>query len=243
MSLVKCKECGTQVSTKAKTCPKCGAVAPKKTSLFTWIILIFIIFVSYVAITSPTPTSTRTTSQARQPSSASTQANSTGNRSTSSTSPTATRHGWTVKTSRDEMTGKANHHATSPIASPTKRMGFPYHDVKAWLGVGCDENKEWAYFGFTTAPNLNDTEVEDGYNVINTRLKWDEAIHNMTLIQSWGDKFLSFQRNDNAIPKIAHYSTVLLELDWHGEQSTYFRFSLNGSSNALAIIRKKCSSD
>ncbi|WP_394854470.1 zinc-ribbon domain-containing protein [Shewanella xiamenensis] len=25
MALVKCKECGEQVSTKAKSCPKCGA--------------------------------------------------------------------------------------------------------------------------------------------------------------------------------------------------------------------------
>ncbi|WP_412514572.1 MULTISPECIES: zinc-ribbon domain-containing protein [Shewanella] len=30
MALVKCKECGEEVSTKAKTCPKCGAKAPTK---------------------------------------------------------------------------------------------------------------------------------------------------------------------------------------------------------------------
>ncbi len=28
MSLENCKECGKKVSTKAKTCPKCGASAP-----------------------------------------------------------------------------------------------------------------------------------------------------------------------------------------------------------------------
>jgi RNA polymerase subunit RPABC4/transcription elongation factor Spt4 len=45
MSLVKCKECGEKVSTKAKTCPNCGAKPPKKTSLLTWFVLFTIIIV------------------------------------------------------------------------------------------------------------------------------------------------------------------------------------------------------
>lgn len=38
MALVKCKECGAQVSTKAQACPTCGAALPKRTSLLTWLI-------------------------------------------------------------------------------------------------------------------------------------------------------------------------------------------------------------
>jgi len=41
MSLIKCKECGRQISESAKACPNCG-YAPRKTSLFTWIITIFL---------------------------------------------------------------------------------------------------------------------------------------------------------------------------------------------------------
>lgn len=33
MSLIKCHECGNEVSTEAKTCPKCGAKVKKPTSL------------------------------------------------------------------------------------------------------------------------------------------------------------------------------------------------------------------
>ncbi|HVW26425.1 MAG TPA: zinc-ribbon domain-containing protein [Polyangiaceae bacterium] len=33
MALVKCKDCGNEVSTSAKTCPKCGAPAPKGISV------------------------------------------------------------------------------------------------------------------------------------------------------------------------------------------------------------------
>ena len=38
MALTKCKECGHDVSNKAKSCPKCGAPAPKRTSILTWIV-------------------------------------------------------------------------------------------------------------------------------------------------------------------------------------------------------------
>lgn len=37
MSLVKCRECGAQVSTSAVSCPGCGAKA-KKTGMFTWFV-------------------------------------------------------------------------------------------------------------------------------------------------------------------------------------------------------------
>lgn len=43
MALIKCKECGNEISTKAAACPKCGAVQPKRTSTFTWIIAIILV--------------------------------------------------------------------------------------------------------------------------------------------------------------------------------------------------------
>lgn len=50
MALIKCKECGNEISSKASSCPKCGAPAPKKTSLFTWIIAGFFALVVFAAI-------------------------------------------------------------------------------------------------------------------------------------------------------------------------------------------------
>ena len=45
MALRKCRECGHQVSTSASACPNCGARLPKRTSIFTWIVLaIFAVF-------------------------------------------------------------------------------------------------------------------------------------------------------------------------------------------------------
>lgn len=46
MALVACRECGEQISTEAKLCPKCGVTKPqpksKKTGIGTWLVVIFL---------------------------------------------------------------------------------------------------------------------------------------------------------------------------------------------------------
>jgi hypothetical protein len=42
MAIIKCHECAAEISSKAAACPKCGAAAKKKTSLFTWLVTIVI---------------------------------------------------------------------------------------------------------------------------------------------------------------------------------------------------------
>jgi hypothetical protein len=42
MALIKCKECGTEISSNAESCPKCGAKIPH-TSFLTKLVLFFII--------------------------------------------------------------------------------------------------------------------------------------------------------------------------------------------------------
>ena len=118
-------------------------------------------------------------------------------------------------------------------------MGFPYGDTQAWLGVGCDGENEWAFFGFSNAPNLTDTEIEGGLNVIRTRVRWDDQVETTEFTQKWGASFIHFRKGRAAIAKIAASSTVLLELSWYGGR-TYFSFSLNGSSAALAKARANC---
>ncbi|HCK4298729.1 TPA: zinc-ribbon domain-containing protein [Pseudomonas aeruginosa] len=43
MALIKCKECGAQVSNKAKACPSCGAKVPKSVGVIGWLFVIFIV--------------------------------------------------------------------------------------------------------------------------------------------------------------------------------------------------------
>ena len=41
----KCKECGNEVSTKAASCPKCGAVSKKRTGWLTWLVAGVVLFI------------------------------------------------------------------------------------------------------------------------------------------------------------------------------------------------------
>ncbi|MEO7953027.1 MAG: zinc-ribbon domain-containing protein [Polaromonas sp.] len=49
MTLMKCKECGTQVSDTAKACPGCGAKIKQKTSKLTWAVIgtAFIVYAAF----------------------------------------------------------------------------------------------------------------------------------------------------------------------------------------------------
>ena len=146
---------------------------------------------------------------------------------------------WTLSSSRDEMTGEVSWYAISPEVAPTKPMVFPYSDVTAKLCIGFDGKDEWAYFRFSTAPNLSDTKTKSGYNAIETRIKWDDEVTSVQLTQDWGAKFIHFSANKTAISKVAVSKFVLLELNWYGQGKVYFQFPLAGSSDAIKGAREK----
>lgn len=237
MALKQCKECGEKVSTKAKACPSCGAVLKKERQSIGCggLILILIIIGIFGSIIGGNNSSkTNTTS---------TQTNTTKiktKKPVNTVKPKAV-SSWRTHVSKDEMTGKKSSYANSISVSSTQEMDFPYHDVKAWIGVGCNGSNEWVYVGFTKSPNLNNDETEDGYNLIKTRIKWDDRVDTATLTQDWGDKFLSFSYDKPAISNILKSNSVMLELNWHGSGRTFFKFPLNGSSAAIKTIRQNCS--
>lgn len=229
MAMTKCKECKNEISTKAKQCPHCGAKVQKQVGLGGIILVAFVGYIIYTIASVDTGTPAR--SSGTSSSSSSIKSNS---------APAKPRPAWSTQVSVDEMTGKKQAYATSVRVAPTKRMEFPYADVEAWMGVGCDGSSEWAYFGFSSAPNLIKDKTEDGYNVINTRVKWGNTIQKTRLIQEWGAKSIHFSNKAAAIAKIAGSSSVMLELNWHGQGSVNFQFPLEGSSAAIQDMRAKC---
>lgn len=234
MALVKCKECGEQISNKAKTCPKCGAAQPKKTSAFTWIVALFFAAIIFAAMqgndtTSPSRSTSESPRAGNQASAPST--------STSAERPEPT---WRTTVSRDEMTGEQKSFAMSPTVPSTRLMDFPYRGTTGTLAVGCDRSSEWVYFNFSKAPNLNRTQTRDGFNEIRTRIRWDESIEDVTLIQRWGATSLHFRNAQDAIQKIAASNSVMLQLNWHGQDQVHFEIPLRGSSAALGEIRSQC---
>ncbi|WP_417522269.1 zinc ribbon domain-containing protein [Marinobacter sp.] len=237
MALVKCKECGSEVSSKAKACPKCGAKAPKKTSLFTWFVLVVIVVSAFNIIGSDPASTSRTSASANSGAGSSSIA---GESEATSTPPKVKAPEWRIFESADEMTGDKSAYAVSPNAEATQRMGFPYGDVEAWLGVGCDASSEWAYIGFNNAPNLNGGDIGDGYRDFRLRVRWDDNVVFDTFRQRWSAEALHFHNDRGAIQKISGSNSVMVELDWHGQGTVRFPFTLNGSSKAIQDIRRKC---
>ncbi|MDN5360544.1 MAG: hypothetical protein PWQ84_1607 [Thermotogaceae bacterium] len=143
---------------------------------------------------------------------------------------------WDVTVSENEMDGTRRLFAMSPRVGPTKSMGFPYDDMTALLVVGYNGEESWVYLSFKDSPNLLNETIMDGYDLINTRIKWDETIERTTLIQEWGSRYLHFRDERNIISKIKQSNTVLLELDWYGEGKVYFSFPLDGAVDAINEI-------
>jgi hypothetical protein len=67
MALKKCKECGNEVSTKAASCPKCGAIIKKKTGCLGYIGAAFLIFIVLGVIGSLMNDGTRTDRRSSSP--------------------------------------------------------------------------------------------------------------------------------------------------------------------------------
>lgn len=122
MALIKCSECGTDVSTTAKTCPKCGAkvVVPKKQwkdlSLFQKLAgLALVGVVGYFAFNAGTGIKEKTDIEHY--------------------GKPAEKHEWTYSTGApDKMTGGVTTSATL-ISESVLQFGFPYKDSVPSLTV------------------------------------------------------------------------------------------------------------
>lgn len=148
---------------------------------------------------------------------------------------------WTITSSNDEMTGEKKVFAISTYdADSTVKMDSPYTDVKASIGIGCTQKSEWIYIVFTESPNLSNTTTKDGYDLIETRIKLDNDIKNVLLIQKWTGKSLQFLDAKKIINPLLKSKTLLVELDWISNGKTFFKFPLNGLDDAVKKIRAEC---
>lgn len=60
MAIIKCKDCGSEISSNAKNCPNCGNPVPKKTSWMIWAVLGLFVFIMIGAINNNVNTTTQT---------------------------------------------------------------------------------------------------------------------------------------------------------------------------------------
>ena len=150
---------------------------------------------------------------------------------------------WKTYTQEDEVTGEKTAYAKSSYTSPKYAMSYPYNDIEAWIGVGSDGDREWAYIGFSSSLNLDNITLRDdnGNEIVRPRTKWDEELIELDLRHEPGSRFLTFAWSDiqeGFVRSIAEHNTFLLELEWRGQGKVYFEFSLKGSTAALREMRR-----
>lgn len=147
---------------------------------------------------------------------------------------------WSYTERKDVKTGKTSAFAISKHVTSTEPMQLPYKDTRSWIGYGCSELKEWVYFGFTKQPNLQPAQRENGYNVIEPRLTFGDSLSSATLTQDWGSKMLEVVWDDKVIEKLVSNKEALLELNWLGQGTKYFRYDLSGAEGQINNAKKKC---
>ena len=137
---------------------------------------------------------------------------------------------WSVFDKTDEISGEVSAFATSDSVAPTRQLGFPYSDVKAWLGVGCDTNgRQWAYVGFT-AINSRDESL---------RVRWDDEQTTHKISVSDND-FAGFSHDARVISRMQSSTEVVIGIDWFQEGEVFFKWGLYGSSDAIKEARRRC---
>lgn len=118
MAVKACKDCGGQVSSNAKACPHCGAVAKKGVGILGWLFVLVIVLPVAWGVGTAMNQSTPQTSSAAAP----------ANASASSSAPVALNQKttWSYGEYKDEMTGKPVKYATL-VSTDRALFAFPYN--------------------------------------------------------------------------------------------------------------------
>ena len=83
-------------------------------------------------------------------------------------------------------------------------------------------------------------EVKMANREINTRIKFDENVQNVQLIQLLEHKVAILFKNENDEKRLLKSNKVLLELDWYNEGKIYFEYDVKGVSQAIKNMKEKC---
>lgn len=152
---------------------------------------------------------------------------------------------WLISEDTDEMTGKSDHYASSGSVSPTKPIRGTYSDVKSWIGVGCNTDKDiWIYNGHTSL-NIVGGKYVAGIKAYDRRVKFDGGdIQSLMFIKPSTSNFLLLRDGSGGtmrfVNSIKKNNNVLIESNWYKSGDSMFRFDLKGSTKAVNKIFSKC---
>jgi hypothetical protein len=119
-------------------------------------------------------------------------------------------------------------------------MQYPYNQITASIGFGCDKSAEWMYVAFSEAPNIANVESDEELNIFSANISFDNQPHEYAMTQKFGARFLHFMDDDWVSAKITESSSMTFAINWYQEGMARFDFPLTGSAAAIESARQKC---
>lgn len=218
MAINPCKECGGPVSDKAKSCPKCGAALPKKTSVFTWVILGVIIFTVLLAIFGGTK-ETENNKKLNQLS---------GSPKAEVGEPVK-KENWQTTTSNDEMRGTKST-TTATMSTNQVNFAFPYDGGSNLVLNVRNNNKSKDVIIFISKGQF----ICGSYDGCPVSFKFDnDSVQTITMVGSDSHDsdilFINSQKTANAvIQKLKTSKRLIIEPKFYQEGSKQFTFDVSG---------------
>ena len=154
---------------------------------------------------------------------------------------------WKLVKNIDKMTNKLEScYIMSKLIKADSELSFPYKNLQSSVVIPLYLKPA---FTFTSNANLNEGsytlkekygDVKMANREINTRIKFDENVQNVQLIQLLEHKVAIFFKNENDEKRLLKSNKVLLELDWYNEGKIYFEYDVKGVSQAIKNMKEKC---
>ena len=147
---------------------------------------------------------------------------------------------WIYEKNYDDFEDKYTYITASALHSPKHAMDPPYNNVDSRIAIVCIQGEFFAYFYFTTAPNLlNSTHNDYGLEHM-PDIKWGTDKKNgIKLRQSLGSKSLDVSHSKGFVHKLKKHEKVSLKLDWYGG-TPLFTYDLKGATEKIDQMTTDC---
>lgn len=149
--------------------------------------------------------------------------------------------GWSTSSTSDVMTGVRAYHAISNQTVPLEPLGFPYNDVKTYIGFSCEPSNGFQVYFVFNKTNIPKKRVKNGEWYIDARVKFDDNIDTYPLLLVKGKSNSLYFTNDSLpvldvlkeidsklLGRLLDSQSILLELEYHDNGYVNFQYDLNG---------------
>lgn len=149
---------------------------------------------------------------------------------------------WSETSSTGKLTQEMSYFAVSARTSPVLRMSYPYNQLTASIGFGCDRAEQWMYVAFSEPPNIANAQTEEELHRFVSKIRFDGKTQEFEATQAFGSRFVHFKDDTLILMTLLKSSSMSFEVDWHREGFVNFEFPLAGSAQMIDNARTKCSS-